>query len=45
MKIRVFFVEEDFEIMQRGADFLIPKLKTKIDMKKYVTNKYVMRLY
>ncbi len=38
--IRVSFNKDDFKIMQRGADFLISKIKTRVDMKKFVTNEY-----
>lgn len=38
--IRVTFTEEDFQIMQRGADFLTPKLKKKVDMRRFVSNQY-----
>jgi len=39
--IRVIFIDEDYEIMQRGADFLQDKLGKKVDMREFVTNQYV----
>lgn len=39
-EIRVTFNEEDFDIMQRGADFLVPKIKKRVDMRAFVSNKY-----
>jgi sulfonate transport system substrate-binding protein len=39
-EIRVSFNEEDFKTMQSAADFIAPKIGTKVDMKKYVSNKY-----
>jgi ABC-type nitrate/sulfonate/bicarbonate transport system substrate-binding protein len=39
-EIRVTFIEEDFEIMQRGADFLVPKIKKRVNMRQFVSNKY-----
>jgi len=39
-EIRVTLTEEDFDIMQRGADFLAPKLKKKVDMRRFVSNQY-----
>ncbi|MEA2113424.1 MAG: ABC transporter substrate-binding protein [Patescibacteria group bacterium] len=38
--IRVSFIDEDYEIMQKGADFLQDKLGKKVDMRKFVSNKY-----
>jgi ABC-type nitrate/sulfonate/bicarbonate transport system substrate-binding protein len=38
--LRVSFIEEDFAIMQSAADFLAPKVG-KVDMREYVSNKYV----
>lgn len=40
--IRVTFTEEDFDIMQRGADFLAPKIKKKVDMRRFVSNQYAL---
>lgn len=37
--IRVSFTEEDFLVMQKGADFLEPKVGP-LDMRDFVTNKY-----
>jgi len=42
--IRVSFNEDDFKILQSAADFLEPQLKKKIDMRKFVSNKYVAGL-
>lgn len=39
-EIRVTFTEEDFEIMQQGADFLAPKLRKTVNMRHYVSNKF-----
>ncbi len=39
-RIRVTFIEEDFEIMTRAAVFMAPKLKQTVDMRKFVTNEY-----
>lgn len=38
--IRITFSDEDFKVMQSAADFIAPKIGTKVDMKKYVSNKY-----
>ena len=38
--IRVTFTDEDYEIMQKGADFLQDKLGKIVDMREFVTNKY-----
>lgn len=38
--IRITFNEDDFEIMQRGADFLAPKLNKTVDMRRFVSNRY-----
>jgi len=40
-EIRVWFTDEDFAIMQKGADFIASNLKKNINMKDYVTNEYV----
>jgi len=42
-KIRVTFIEEDFEIMKRAAEFMAPKLKQMVDMRKFVTNEYAAK--
>lgn len=39
-KIRLSFTEEDFLLMQKGADFATKTLGKKIVMKDFVTNKY-----
>ena len=38
--IRITFNDEDNQVMQSAADFIAPKIGTKVDMKKYVSNKY-----
>ena len=43
--IRVSFNEDDFKLLQTAADFLEPKLKKHIDMRKFVTNKYLSELH
>lgn len=40
-EIRVWFTEDDFIIMQKGADFVSPGIKKNINMKDYVSNDYV----
>ena len=40
-EMRVSFTDEDFAIMADAADFIAPKIKTQVDMKKYVSNEYV----
>ncbi len=40
-EIRVSFTEDDFVIMQTAADFLEPQLKKRIDVRKYVSNRYI----
>lgn len=40
-EMRVSFSDEDFAIMAEAAEFMAPKIKTQIDMKKYVSNEYV----
>jgi ABC-type nitrate/sulfonate/bicarbonate transport system substrate-binding protein len=37
-ELRVTFTDEDFALMQLGADFMAPKIKKEIDMRKFVTN-------
>lgn len=39
-EIRVTFTEDDYAIMEQAAEFMAPKIKKKIDMRKYVTNTY-----
>lgn len=39
--IRVSFNDDDFQVMQQGADFMEPKVGKKVDMKKYVSNEFV----
>jgi len=38
--IRVTFTEEDYAIMEQAAEFMAPKIKKKVDMRQFVTNKY-----
>jgi NitT/TauT family transport system substrate-binding protein len=38
--IRVTFVDDDFKIMSEAAEFMAPKIKTLVDMRKYVSNDY-----
>lgn len=40
--IRVTFTEEDFAIMAQAAEFMAPKIKKQVDMRKYVTNDYAL---
>jgi ABC-type nitrate/sulfonate/bicarbonate transport system substrate-binding protein len=37
---RLWFTEEDFQLMQKGADFATASSEKKIDMKAFVTNKF-----
>ncbi len=39
--IRVSFTEDDFATLQSAADFLEPQLKKHIDMRKFISNKYL----
>ena len=39
-EIRVTFTEEDFVIMAQAAEFMAPKIKKQVDMRKFVTNDY-----
>ncbi|MBU0675522.1 MAG: ABC transporter substrate-binding protein [Proteobacteria bacterium] len=41
-EIRVTFTEDDFRIMAEAADFMAPKIKKTVDMKKYVSNTYAV---
>jgi ABC-type nitrate/sulfonate/bicarbonate transport system substrate-binding protein len=41
-EIRVTFTEDDFVLMQKGADFLAPKLNELINMRQYVTNEFAL---
>lgn len=43
-EMRVSLTDEDFRILQEAADFMEPKLKTKIDMRKFVTNRYTEKI-
>jgi ABC-type nitrate/sulfonate/bicarbonate transport system substrate-binding protein len=43
-EIRVTFNDEDFNIMQRGADFLAQKLKKRVDMRQFVSNQYAQEV-
>ncbi len=38
--IRVTLTEEDYLILEQAAEFMAPKIKKKVDMRKYVINKY-----
>ena len=38
--IRVTFIEDDYRIMEEAAAFMAPKLKKKVDMRKYVSDRY-----
>lgn len=38
--IRVTFTEEDYVIMEQAAEFMAPKIKKQVDMRKLVTNDY-----
>jgi len=38
--IRVTFIEDDFRIMEEAAEFMAPKIKKKVDMRKYVSDRY-----
>ena len=38
--IRVTFIEEDYKIMAEAAEFMAPKIKKNVDMRKYVTDRY-----
>ncbi len=40
-EMRLSFTDEDFAIMAEAAEFMAPKIKTSVDMKKYVSNEYV----
>ena len=42
--IRVSFTPDDFKILQGAADFMAAKIKKHIDMRKYVSNRYVSDL-
>lgn len=42
--ISLSFSDDDFAIMQKGADFIEANLGKKVDMTKYVSNKYVDEL-
>ncbi len=39
-EIRVTLTEEDYLILEQAAEFMAPKIKKKVDMRKYVINKY-----
>ncbi|THB77195.1 MAG: hypothetical protein D6B25_07505 [Desulfobulbaceae bacterium] len=39
-EIRVTLTDEDYVILEEAAEFMAPKIKKKVDMKKYVTNMY-----
>ncbi len=38
--IRVTLTDDDYKILEQAAEFMAPKIKKKVDMKVYVTNKY-----
>ncbi len=39
-EIRVTLSEEDFKMLEDAAVFMAPKIKTQVEMRKYVTNRY-----
>ena len=39
-EIRVTFTDDDYAIMAEAATFMAPKIKTMVDMRKYVVNDY-----
>ncbi len=43
-EIKVTFSEDDFTLMQKGADFLAQKLNEHVDMRQYVTNEFVSKI-
>lgn len=43
-EIRVTFTDADFAIMGEAAEFMAPKIKTLVDMRKYVSNDYAAGL-
>jgi len=43
-EIRVSFTKDDFQIMQKGANFIAHRLRRKINMRDYVSNEYVKDL-
>lgn len=42
--INVTFADEDFALMQKGADFIAPMVKKRIDMREFVTNEFAVRV-
>jgi len=38
--IRVTLNDDDYAILEQAAEFMAPKIKTKVDMRKFVTNRY-----
>ena len=40
-EIRVWFTDEDFKMMQKGANFIESTINKKVNMKDYVSNEYV----
>ena len=42
--IRVSFTEEDYALMQKGADFIAPKINKQISMKDFVNNTYADKM-
>jgi ABC-type nitrate/sulfonate/bicarbonate transport system substrate-binding protein len=43
-EIRVTFNEDDFLLMQKGADFIAQKLNEHVDMKQFVTNEFASKV-
>ncbi len=43
-EINVTFSEDDFILMQKGADFISQKLNERVDMRQYVTNKFASKV-
>lgn len=42
--IRVSFTDEDFSLMQKGADFIAPKINKQISMKDFVNNDFANKV-
>lgn len=42
-EIRVTLSEDDYRILDEAAAFMAPRLKTRVDMRKYVTNMYAQK--
>lgn len=43
-EIRVRFTKADFDALQTAADFISPKIKKNVDMRKYVVNDFAARV-